>query len=111
MNDRKYQRDISSDIRTAPLTCAVDGLAHAVSDEAAAAGIASRTGTYSALCGHMVHAAALICATGRPCPRCALQVQTRRTASVPQDTRGTRTWHERLRRLLGRGSASMQGGS
>lgn len=57
------------------LTCTLDGLAHLVSDEAAAAGIVARQGTYTALCGHTVHAAALASSLGRPCPLCAQQAQ------------------------------------
>lgn len=109
MNDREYRRDIATEIRTAPFTCAVDGLAHVVSDEAAAAGIASRSGTYIALCGHTVHATALVCDTGRPCPRCTLQLESR-TTGITQQARSMR-WQLRLRRLLGRGSASMPGNS
>lgn len=57
------------------LTCTVDGLAHLVSDEAAAAGVVARRGTYTALCGHTVHAAALASSLGRPCPLCDQQAQ------------------------------------
>lgn len=57
------------------LTCTVDGLAHLVSDEAAAAGVVARRGTYIALCGHTVHAAALASSLGRPCPLCDQQAQ------------------------------------
>lgn len=96
--------------RTSPLTCTIDGLAHLVSDDAAAAGVAARRGTYAAVCGHTVHAAALVCSAGRPCPRCAVHFDAycaaadagpgaRRTQRRRQGGRqGGRT---RLQRLLG----------
>lgn len=78
------------------LTCTVDGLAHLVSDDAATAGIVARRGIYMALCGHTVHAAAMVSAIGRPCPRCALHVEA---LMAPQPRRvGGRA---RLRRLFG----------
>src|ERR1700753_3847231 len=63
VNRGEPRRADSGGWRVAPLPCAVAVLAHVVSDEAAAAGIADRSGTYTALCGHRVHAAALICAS------------------------------------------------
>lgn len=58
------------------LTCVVDGLAHLVSDEAAAAGVVARQGTYTALCGHTVHAAAMASSLGRPCQLCDHRAQS-----------------------------------
>jgi hypothetical protein len=109
VNRGEPRRADSGGWRVAPLTCAVDGLAHVVSDEAAAAGIADRSGTYTALCGHRVHAAALICASGKPCPQCAQQVEAS-LASVPRQATVRRGWQVRLRRLLGRASTSMRPG-
>jgi hypothetical protein len=51
-------------------TCVVDGLSHLVSDDAAALGVAVRRGTYTALCGHLVYAAALVSSAGPLCRRC-----------------------------------------
>lgn len=81
---------------TSSLTCTVDGLAHLVSDDAAAAGIVAGRGIYMALCGHTVHAAAMVSAIGRPCPRCALHAQV---LLEPRNRVGGR--RTRLRRLLG----------
>ncbi|MGH3937672.1 MAG: hypothetical protein ACRDTG_03410 [Pseudonocardiaceae bacterium] len=81
---------------TSSLTCTVDGLAHLVSDDAAAAGIAAGRGTYIALCGHTVHAAAMVSAIGRACPRCALHVE-----AIPEPPRRGNSGRARLRRLFG----------
>lgn len=86
--------------RALSLTCTVDGLAHLVSDAAATAGVAARKGTYAALCGHTVHAAAMVCSAGQPCPRCALHV----TPLGAGEPRRRRARPFRLRRLLGRDS-------
>lgn len=75
------------------LTCVVDGLAHLVSDEAAAAGVVARQGTYAALCGHTVHAAAMVSSLGRPCQLCDLHAQSG----------GDPAGAERRRRRHGRG--------
>lgn len=89
--------------RSSPLTCTIDGLAHLVSDDAAAAGVAAGRGTYGALCGHTVHAAALVSSAGRPCPRCAAHFETLH-ATVEVATRRTRRIRRsggtRLQRLL-----------
>lgn len=62
---------------TSPITCCVDGQAHDVTDEDAAAG--HRTGEYRAVCGYRVVAAALAAPVGRPCARCiAVSVATQR---------------------------------
>lgn len=68
-------RDRTVAFHASSLTCAVDGLAHLVSDDAAAAGVVARQGTYTALCGHTVHAAALASSLGRPCQLCDEQAQ------------------------------------
>lgn len=81
---------------TSSLTCTVDGLAHLVSDDAAAAGIAAGRGIYMALCGHTVHAAAMVSAIGRECPRCVLHVE-----AVREPARRAGGGRARLRRLFG----------
>ena len=63
-------------LHASSLTCVVDGLAHLVSDEAAAAGVVARQGTYTALCGHTVHAAAMASSLGRPCQLCDHRAQS-----------------------------------
>jgi len=93
--------------RTSLLTCTIDGLAHLVSDDAAAAGVVARRGTYAALCGHTVHAAALVSAAGRPCGRCAAHFEALRAAmDIAAGTRRTRRARRgartRLQRLLAR---------
>ena len=50
------------------MTCAADGLAHLVTDDAHAAGLAAGAGRYPALCGHQVAAAPLICPPGPTVP-------------------------------------------
>lgn len=82
---------------TSSLTCTVDGLAHLVSDDAAAEGVIARRGTYAALCGHMVHVAALVSSTGRPCQLCNQQVQSGGAAARVEPQR------RRLGRFAGRG--------
>jgi hypothetical protein len=80
-----------------PLTCTIDGLAHLVSDDAAAAGVAAGRGTYTALCGHTVHAAALVSSAGRPCARCGLHLDALRAEA------GVETSNRRFRRRGGGG--------
>lgn len=81
------------------LTCTIDGLAHLVSDDAAAEGVAAGRGVYIALCGHPVHAAAMASAAGRPCPRCDQQAGEDGQFFLPEPRRrrSERSW---LRRLL-----------
>jgi hypothetical protein len=90
-----------SKLRTSSFTCTVDGLDHAVSDNAAASGLAARQGLYTALCGHLVHAGALASSAGPSCPRCA-QLVTEVTAPTTGPYRHRhhrrRTWLPRLLR-------------
>ena len=66
--------------RTIPVTSLADGRCHRVADDAYTAGPAARRGQYTALCGHAVVAAALICPPGPDCRSCAaLAVIRRRT--------------------------------
>ena len=85
-----------------PLTCTIDGLAHLVSDDDAAAGVAAGRGTYRALCGHTVHAAALVSSAGRPCVRCGVRFDALRAET------GIETSHRRTRRR-GDGGRSRRG--
>lgn len=55
--------------RAIPLTCAVDGRSHRVTDQAFGAGLGH--GYYQALCGYTVVAAAMVSPDGPPCPTCA----------------------------------------
>ncbi len=58
-----------------PVTCTIDGLAHLVTDAAMATALAAHQGTYQAVCGHSVRAAPMVCPIGRPCERCAAQIE------------------------------------
>lgn len=53
-------------VRVVTVTSVVDGLAHAVTAEALAAG----PGHYRARCGQLVRPAVLVAPDGRPCPGC-----------------------------------------
>ena len=77
------------------MTCAVDGLAHLVSDDALAAGLTASRGFYAARCGHQVAAAPLISPPGPRCPRCVLPA-SRGAVGAPRHRRSGR-W----RRWLG----------
>lgn len=57
--------------RTTLVTSAADGCSHQVADDAYTAGLAARRGRYTALCGHRVVAAALVCPPGPDCRGCA----------------------------------------
>jgi hypothetical protein len=92
-------------VRTSSFTCAVDGLDHAVSDDAAASGLAARQGIYTAVCGHQVHVSALASSAGPACPRCAQLINdvAPPTASPQRHRhRRRRTWLRRLLHPLGR---------
>jgi hypothetical protein len=52
------------------VTCAVDGRAHAVADEALADPRSRRAGRFRALCGYLVTAAPMVEPDGAPCPSC-----------------------------------------
>lgn len=53
---------------TTLITCSVDGQAHDVTDESAAAG--REAGGYEAVCGHVVVPEPMIAPIGRSCPDC-----------------------------------------
>ncbi|MGH4019320.1 MAG: hypothetical protein ACRDT0_08805 [Pseudonocardiaceae bacterium] len=57
--------------RTTPVTSAADGRVHWVADDAYTAGLAAHSGRYTALCGHTVVAAAMVCPPGPACRNCA----------------------------------------
>ena len=58
-------------LRTTPVTSGADGRCHRVADDAYTAGLVARSGRYTALCGHRVVAAALVCPPGPDCQGCA----------------------------------------
>jgi hypothetical protein len=92
-------------LRVSSLTCTMDGLDHAVSDDAAASGLAARQGIYTALCGHRVHVTALASSAGPSCPRCTELVNqvAPPTASLRRHRpRHQRAWLRRLLRALGK---------
>ncbi|MBV9013679.1 MAG: hypothetical protein JO272_16850 [Pseudonocardiales bacterium] len=72
---------------TTPITCCVDGLAHDVTDEDAAAG--QRSGVYQAVCGYRVVAAALAAPVGRSCAACTAMT----AATQPTTGRARRGRH------------------
>ena len=57
--------------RTTPVTSSIDGRCHQVTDDAYTTGLTTRSGRYTALCGHRVLAAALVCPPGPDCWGCA----------------------------------------
>ena len=70
--------------RTSLITCTIDGVDHLVSDEAAAEGVAARQGTYLALRGQLIPAAALTSPPGPLCSRCVENVANAQTPSTVQ---------------------------
>jgi len=56
--------------RSTTMTCAVDGRNHLVSDQATQAGLMSGQGRYTAACGHLTVAAALVVPPGPTCRDC-----------------------------------------
>lgn len=66
------------------VTCVVDGMDHAVTDEDMCVGMSEGLGRYAALCEDDVTPAALTAPPGRTCPRCA-DVLQRRTGRAPVD--------------------------
>ncbi|MGQ0775321.1 MAG: hypothetical protein ACT4NY_13005 [Pseudonocardiales bacterium] len=78
-----------------PLTCAVDGRSHCVTEHAFAAG--RRHGYYRVLCGRTVVAAAMVCPDGPPCPSCA---QHARELGKPVDRAARHRRPGPLRRLV-----------
>ncbi|MBV8995379.1 MAG: hypothetical protein JO287_17160 [Pseudonocardiales bacterium] len=94
-----------SQFRVSSFTCTVDGLDHAVSDDAAASGLAAQQGIYTAVCGHRVHVTALASSAGPSCPRCAQlinEIQPPTASPRHHRHRHRHTWLRRLLRALGR---------
>lgn len=85
-------------IKTTPVTCTQDGIAHQITDEVMAAAMADQA-PYEAVCGHIVTPAPLIAPNGRPCPRCAMFLRAQRTLPdrIELDARHRRSgWLGRL---------------
>ncbi|MGH3885966.1 MAG: hypothetical protein ACRDSZ_05225 [Pseudonocardiaceae bacterium] len=57
--------------RPLTVTSTVDGRDHLINDRAMADGHAASRGQFTALCGHLVVAAALVAPPGPPCRDCA----------------------------------------
>lgn len=70
-------------IRLFPYTDQLDGLAHLVTDDAVAAGIASRKGIYQACCGYVVTVTSLTAPDGATCARCLACTRVARTPGRP----------------------------
>jgi hypothetical protein len=83
-------------------TCTVDTLNHFVSDDAAALGLTAGRGTYRALCGHLVYAAALASSSGPLCPGCIQTVLTVAPPVTINHGRHRDHRHPRLGRLFSR---------
>lgn len=79
--------------RSIPVTSAADGRCHRIADDAYTAGFAERKGRYTALCGHRVLAAAMVCPPGPDCHGCAAAAAaatvTPRPAGRGRHRRGT----------------------
>ena len=82
---------IPAALRTTPVTSGADGRCHRVADDAYTTGLVARSGRYTALCGHRVVAAALVCPPGPDCQGCAAAAAT--VAVTPHPT--TRGRHRR----------------
>jgi hypothetical protein len=80
---------VANRIDTFPITCALDGHAHDVTDDSLTAG--QHTGQYQALCGYLVSAAALAPPIGRLCARCTTIIASRR--EQPATVRSSRRRH------------------
>jgi hypothetical protein len=80
------------------VTGAEDGLDHAVSEDAMAAGIDEGKGRFTAFCGVIVLAAPMIEPPGRRCRRCAelLYLATRQATGPQRRSGGTRRARHRL---------------
>jgi hypothetical protein len=77
---------------TVPITCITDGLTHDVPDTELAAGASKRNGTYLAICGHVVAAAAMVEPEGEPCALCAeLWDLNRQRRNHQRQSRSSRT--------------------
>jgi hypothetical protein len=73
------------------MTSGTDGLHHAVTDESAVAGRDS--GTYPAVCTHLVRPESLASAPGPPCPECrAARGSAARHRICPDGTEGLLAW-------------------
>jgi len=71
-----------------PMTCARDGLDHAVSTAAFAEGRRAGLGIYRAACGGMVEVTSMTCPPGPLCPLCVRALNPR-VVAIP-DQRGSR---------------------
>ena len=68
MVSKQVSESVTRKTNTIQITCSLDGQAHNVTDDSLVAG--QRAGSYQALCGHRVSAAALATPLGRPCAEC-----------------------------------------
>ncbi|MGH3979477.1 MAG: hypothetical protein ACRDRZ_10840, partial [Pseudonocardiaceae bacterium] len=81
--------------RTTAVTSAADGRTHQVADDDYTAGLVARSGRYTALCGHTVVAAALVCPPGPACRDCAALAVTRRRTRQGRHRRDARPGRHR----------------
>jgi hypothetical protein len=99
MLSRQVGESVTRKTDTIQITCSLDSQAHDVTDDSLIAG--QRAGSYQALCGHRVSAAALATRLGRPCAECASVSAAQQ--QVPMVRLGRRSRHGQsgwLRRIL-----------
>lgn len=82
-------------VATVSVTCVLDSRAHEVTDVELATG---GGGTYRALCGHVIQAAAMVAPDGAPCPECA--ALRPRVLGLEQPAK-RRPWQRWLLRMAG----------
>ncbi|MGH3932411.1 MAG: hypothetical protein ACRDTF_20825 [Pseudonocardiaceae bacterium] len=69
------------------MTCTVDGRDHFVSNQAMEAGLEAGHGQYTAICGHLAVAAALVVPPGPMCRDCEAALHRSTTASATSHRR------------------------
>lgn len=86
----------------------LDGADHVVSQDAIAA--STHVGRYVAMCGQLVHAAALVTPPGPPCAACRAALDARPARAPAPVGPGPGWWAHLVARLLGRWWAPRRGG-
>ena len=81
--------------RTTSVTSATDGRTHRIAEDAYTAGLVAGSGRYTALCGRLVMAAALVCPPGPDCQGCTAAVGAAHRAEHGRHRRGTRRGRHR----------------
>lgn len=76
---RTERRNTDAQHHVAWHPCMVDGREHAITDEEFARAFHARTGTFEAVCGHVVSPGSMLLAPGRDCPCCLTFLRIRST--------------------------------